>query len=252
MIASMIFFPEKEWDESPADYGLLWEDASFQTSDHVKLHGWFLKAADEKGVVLFFHGNAGNISGRLFKAKGWVERGFSVFLVDYRGYGKSEGQIQTQEDVLKDARAAWDWLIVKKSESSSIILYGESLGTHPAIVLAGENKAAALVLEAPFTSFADLAGVHYPFVPKMLVRDFIFPNLDRIHAVRCPVFILHGTNDEICPYAMAQKLFEFAPGPKELFTIPSGTHNDLPSAAGQDYWQKTAEFLAKHIGSTWP
>ena len=254
IITSMIFFPEKSFYEEPEDYGLQWEDASIKTADGIQLHGWFLKAgipgtvSGERGTLLFFHGNAGNISARLSKAKGWVDRGFSVLLVDYRGYGKSEGQIQHQEDVLKDARAAWDYLgRTRKIGPSRIILYGESLGTHPAIVLAGENKAGGLILEAPFTSFSDLACVHYPLVPKALLKDFTFPNLDRIGSIQCPVFILHGTQDEICPYVMSRELFNKAPQPKEFLEIPGGTHNGLPLECGENFWKKPAEFLAKNL-----
>ena len=249
MIRSMLFFPEKNFYEKPEDYGLLAEDVFFQTTDGVRLHGWFLKVpAPSSRFLLFFHGNAGNISGRLQKAKGWIEHGFSVLLVDYRGYGKSEGGIERGEDVLTDARASWNYLTgVKGAEPSQMVLYGESLGTHPAIVLAGEKKAAALVLEAPFTSFADLAGVHYPFVPKSFLKGFEFFNLGPIEKIQCPVFILHGTKDEICPFALARKLFDQAPPPKEFFEIAGGTHNDLPSAAGPDFWQKPFKFIAKYF-----
>lgn len=246
MIRSMLFFPEKYFYEKPEDYGLLAEDVFFQTADRVRLHGWFLKTpAPSSRFLLFFHGNAGNISGRLQKAKGWVELGFSVLLVDYRGYGRSEGMIERGEDILTDARAAWEYL--SSGDDVQIILYGESLGTHPAIVLAGEQKAAGLVLEAPFTSFVDLASVHYPFVPKGLLKNFEFSNLGPIEKIQCPLFILHGTQDKICPFTMARKLFEKAPAPKEFLEIPGGTHNDLPSAAGRDFWQKPFEFIAKNL-----
>lgn len=201
---------------------------------------------NDKGTLLFFHGNAGNISGRLFKAKGWVDRGFSVLLVDYRGYGKSEGKIEHEEDVLTDARASWNYLTgVKKAEPSKIVLYGESLGTYPAIKLAGEHHGAALILEAPFISFLELAGVHYPFVPKSLLKNFAFSNIGSIENVQCPVFILHGTKDEICPYAMAEKLFQHAPAPKEFFPVLGGGHNDLPERAGHDFWEKPYQFISK-------
>ena len=247
MIRSMIFFPEKSFHEKPGDYGLLWEDAFFQTEDKIRLHGWFLKTAQQSPrTLLFFHGNAGNISGRLFKAKGWVDRGFSVLLVDYRGYGKSEGKIEREENILTDARASWNYLTgVKKAEPSKIVLYGESLGTYPAIKLAGEHHGATLILEAPFISFLELAGVHYPFVPKSLLKNFAFSNIGSIENIQCPVFILHGTKDEICPYAMAEKLFQHAPAPKEFFPVPDGGHNDLPERAGRDFWEKPYQFILK-------
>ena len=248
MIPAMIFFPEKTFYEKPGDYGFDWEDAALQTSDGVSLHGWFLKSPENKGTLLFFHGNAGNISGRLFKAKGWVDRGFSVLLLDYRGYGQSEGQIAHEENLTRDAEAGLAWLRdTKKIPLSKIVFYGESIGTAPAIRLAVEHPAAAVILEAPFTSFAALARRHYPFVPEMLLKDFKFPNIDRIAQIKAPLFILHGERDEICPYAMAGELFEKAPEPKTFFTIPSGMHNDLPMAAGNDYWEKPRQFIAKYL-----
>lgn len=246
MIASLIFFPEKTFYEKPADYGLIAEDVRFRTEDGVSLHGWYLPAPENKAVLLFFHGNAGNISGRLSKADGWVRRGYSVFLVDYRGYGASEGRIEHQDDVIRDADAALAWLLdEKKQPLSKIVLYGESLGSHPAIRLGSEHAVAAVILEAPFTSFVDLGKIHYPVVPSAVIRDFAFPNEDFIAYLKAPLFILHGMEDEICPYAMAGELFEKAPLPKEFFSIADGMHNDLPIKAGEDYWNRPASFLEK-------
>lgn len=250
MVTSMIFFPEKTHYEFPADYGFKSEDIFFETDDGLRLHGWFLEAAEARGVILFFHGNAGNISNRLYKAKGWVDRGLSVFLVDYRGYGQSQGEIKRGDDILRDAHAAFHWLIkTKKVASWEIILYGESLGTYPAIRLAAENKVGAVVLEAPFTSFVDLGRLHYSLIPglDLLLRDFEFPNRDWIDRLKVPLFILHGTRDEICPYAMGEKLFEKAPEPKAFFSIENGAHNDLPIIAGEDYWERPYQFLERHL-----
>lgn len=246
MIASLIFFPEKTFYEKPADYDLAFEDVCLQTEDGVSLHGWYLPAAENKATLLFFHGNAGNLSGRLSKADGWVKRGYSVFLVDYRGYGRSEGKISHQDDVIRDADAAFEWLQKeKKIPVSKIVLYGESLGTYPAIRLGSENPVAAVILEAPFTSFVDLGKLHYPAVPSRVLRDFAFPNENFIQELKAPLFILHGMEDEICPYAMAGELFEKAPLPKEFFSIADGMHNDLPYKAGEDYWNRPAAFLEK-------
>ena len=244
----MIFFPEKAFYETPEDYGYTYENVDFQTEDGVRLFGWFLAAkGTEKGTLLFTHGNAGNISHRLSKVKGWVERGFSVFLIDYRGYGKSQGEIQNSEDILKDARAGLKWLHEgKKTPLSEIVLYGESLGTYPAIRLGTEQTVLAVILEAPFISFVALAGVHYPYVPKSLMKGFEFDNEKYISNFKSPVFMLHGTQDEICPYSMAEKLFEKAPEPKEFFSIPNGTHNDLPLNAGEDFWERPYEFILRN------
>lgn len=252
MITSMIFFPEKTFYEKPSDYGYDWQDVDLQTKDGVRIHGWFLKAKREKGVILFFHGNAGNISNRLSKVKGWVDRDFSVFLLDYRGYGKSEGKIENESNIYEDGETAFKWLVRKveahgRAPLQKIILYGESIGSAPAIRIASSNPVGAVILEAPFTSFFELARTHYPFVPAAFLKDFEFSNMNRIAELKAPLFILHGTRDEICPYAMAGELLEKAPEPKALFSITGGLHNDLPMAAGEDYWEKPYEFVTKHL-----
>ncbi len=248
MISSMIFFPEKEFYEKPADFGFDYEEVFLKTPDGILLHGWLLKSPQEKGVILFFHGNAGNISNRLYKTKGWIERGFSVFLIDYRGYGKSQGHITHERDVLVDAQTAFAWLAeIKKTPLDRLIFYGESLGTYPAIRMGAEKKAGGVILEAPFTSFYELAREHYPFLPAGMLKDFEFPNAQYIAQLQSPLFILHGTRDEICPYNMAGELFEKAPEPKGFLSIPNGAHNDLPMIAGEDFWDKPCEFISKYL-----
>lgn len=246
MVTSLLFFPEKDFYALPKDYGLSEEEVFFTTQDSVKLHGWFFSAPQSKAVLLFFHGNAGNISGRLHKAKGWVERGISVFLVDYRGYGKSEGSIKEGEDLLEDARSALKWLEEKKGASSQeIILYGESVGSYPAIALAREKKFAGLVLEAPFTNVLELARKHYSWVPDFLLKDFLMRNEDAIPQVQAPVFILHGDQDEICPVEFGGRLYELAPSPKEFYVVQGGHHNDLPDVARDHYFEYPFRFISE-------
>ncbi len=250
MITSLLFFPEKDIVERPEDYGLTAEDVFPVTDDGVKLHGWYFQAREAKAALLFFHGNAGNISGRIHKAKGWVERGVSVLLLDYRSYGLSDGQIQTGEDIVVDAKAGLNELMgVKKWASEKIIFYGESLGSYPATRLAVDYKAAGLILEAPFTAFTDLAAIHYPALPKFMVeamlKEFRFDNLSLIPKIQTPFFIMHGTADATCPYEMGKKLFEAAPEHKFFFSVPDAGHNNLPESAGAAYWEEPNEFLKK-------
>ena len=246
MVTSFLFFPEKDFYELPQNYGLAAEEVSLVTPDSVRLHGWFFKASPQKPILLFFHGNAGNISGRLFKAKGWIDRGVSVFLVDYRGYGKSEGKIQQGKDLLEDAHAALRWLEEnKKVTSHQIILYGESIGAYPAITLAGEKEFAGLILEAPFTTLNDLAKRHYGWVPEFALNGFQMNNDMAIPKVQAPVFILHGDQDEICPKPMGERLYELAPPPKEFYVIQGGEHNNLPQVAGGPYFDYPYDFLAR-------
>ncbi len=269
MIHSLIFYPEKDYMETPEDYRFDYEDVWLETSDKIKIHGWFLKSnpspqlspasgrgslanvpspsgrgQGEGGILLFLHGNAGNISHRLFKVKGWLDRGYSVLMVDYRGYGQSKGSIEHEDDIVKDAEAAWKWAAEK---TDRVVLLGESLGTYAAIRLAGQFPAKALVLEAPFTSFVDLGKIHYSMVPgvELLLKNFKFSNIDFIEQVKVPVIIIHGTRDEICPYEMAEKLFHKIRAPKEFVSVPGGMHNDLSIAAGDDYFEKAFRFIPK-------
>ena len=147
MIASMIFFPVKEFSARPMDFGLSAEDVWCETRDDIRIHGWFIKAEGSNLCLLLFHGNADNISIRLPKAKAWIDRGISVLLVDYRGYGKSQGTIKKGDDLYEDARAALEWLKREKNyASSNIILYGESIGSVPAIGLATQEPFKAVIL----------------------------------------------------------------------------------------------------------
>ena len=249
MVTSFLFFPEKNFLELPQDYGLSHEEVIFQTVDHVRLHGWFFAVPESEAVLLFFHGNAGNISGRLFKARGWVERGVSVFLVDYRGYGRSEGKIEKGSDLLQDTEGALHWLEEKKkTPSEKIIVYGESIGSYPAIELARRKKFAGLVLEAPFTTLSDLARIHYPWVPEMLLKDFPMKNQEVIPEVKAPVFVIHGDRDEICPNEQGERLYELAPSPKELYMVQGGHHNDLAEVAGIPYFEYPYSFFKRENG----
>lgn len=244
MIASMIFFPVREFSYQPADFGLRAEEVYCDTSDGVRIHGWFLKADSETAALLLFHGNADNISIRLPKAREWIRRGISVFLVDYRGYGKSAGKIKTAHDLILDGQAAYDWLTAHRAyEPSQVILYGESIGAFPAIQLAAKQNVKALILEAPFTSLKELAKLHYGFAPDFFLKDFDMPNEIMIQKIRCPFFLIHGAEDEIVPISMGERLFEQAPAPKEFFKVPHAHHNDLMDAGGQDFFEKPFRFV---------
>ena len=244
IVTSLLFFPDEDFIELPKNLGLVSETVEYLTDDGVKLHNWFLPAEGAKACLLFLHGNAGNISGRLPKAAGWVKRGVSVFLLDYRGYGKSEGKIDNEVDLYLDGVAALKWLKEKKGiPLSQIILYGESLGSSLATELATREKFKGLILEAPFTNLLELARHHYSWLPSFLLRDFPFNNLEKIAKIHSPFFLIHGTEDEVCPYEMGQKILAQAPEPKRLFTVPSGAHNDLRDRAGEPYFDRPYEFL---------
>jgi len=246
MINSLLFFPETNYYALPPDFGLKQEEVFLTTSDGTRLAGWFFNAPAPQATLLFLHGNAGNVSGRLFKAKGWFDLGVSVFLLDYRGYGKSEGKIKKGADLIEDARAALRWLEeTRQIPSDKIILYGESLGSYPAVELAREKKFAGLVLEAPFTTLLELARTHYSWVPELLLKDFQMKNEALIGMAQAPVFVLHGNKDDICPVEMGEQLYELAPAPKEFYVVQGGGHNDLPEVAQEAYFKNPYLFLVK-------
>jgi hypothetical protein len=246
MIASMLFFPSREFAYQPADFGLQFEEVWCETQDHVRLHGWFLKAENNATdlCLLFFHGNAGNISIRLSKAREWINRGVSVFLIDYRGFGRSAGKMHSGNDIYLDAQAAYRWLNVEKTyKPAQIILYGESVGSVPAIELATRESVKGLVLEAAFTSLKEVAKIHYGFAPDFLLQNFQFPNEEKISKIKCSAFIIHGTADEIIPFSMGERLFKAAPGPKEFLPVSGGHHNDLEETGGRAFFDQPFHFL---------
>lgn len=251
MIASMIFFPVQEFSVRPEDFGLQAEEVLCKTQDKIKLHGWFFQAEEIKpntasSCLLLFHGNAGNISDRLPKAEAWVKRGVSVLLIDYRGYGKSEGKIEKGNDLFQDARAALNWLKNQKAYSSDrIILYGESIGSVPAVELAAHEAFKAVILEAPFTSLKEVAKRHYGIVPDFMIQDFLLDNETKIASLKSPVFILHGTEDEVVPFEMGKRLFEKAPEPKHFLEVKKAHHNDISVVGGADFFEAPYQFAVK-------
>jgi uncharacterized protein len=243
ILASMVFYPIPEYGALPQDFGLRQEDAWPLTEDGVKIHGWFFQAPNATTSLLFLHGNATNISGVLPYAKAWVDRGVSTLLLDYRAYAQSEGSIKKGSDIFLDAEAGVKWLEEKGFKRDQIILWGQSIGSAPATELAQHNKYKALVLESPLNSLKALAKLHYGIAPGFIFKDFPFENEEKIGAIQCPLFILHGTKDDVCPFWMGQKLFDAARGRKEMLAIEGANHNNADSLAGDDFFEKPYRFI---------
>jgi fermentation-respiration switch protein FrsA (DUF1100 family) len=198
------------------------------TPDGLTLNAWFQPPADaSRPVMLFLHGNAGHIGHRAGRLAELAESGWGSLLLDYRGFGGNPGS-PSENGVAIDARAAYDALRRMGIAESRIVLWGESLGTAIAVRLATEVPAAALILEAPFTSMADMARRRYSFVPiDTLLRDR-FDSIARIASLRLPMLIVHGTEDALIPPAMGQRLADTATMADRTFRlIPGATHLDL-------------------------
>lgn len=241
MEGRLIYFPVRALDANPGDYGLQAEELRLTAEDGVRIHSWWVRGGGER-VVLFFHGNAGNISHRLERAKLFAERlGLDVLLVDYRGYGLSEGR-PTEAGLYRDARSAYQAAIGRGLRPEQIILFGESLGSAVALQLALERPCGAVVLETPFLSVPALARKYYPFVPGFLIRTR-FDTESKIARLDVPKLLIAAGEDEIVPSSHARRLFELALPPKELYVIPGATHNDTYAAGGDEYFDRWRKFL---------
>jgi hypothetical protein len=222
-----IYFPTKEIHHTPKAVGLAFQDIHLTTDDGITLHGWLMPAPRSRFTLLHFHGNAGNISHRLHLYEQWQRMGLSIFAIDYRGYGKSEG-VPSEAGFHSDARAAWSELVRKqKIPPSQIIIAGRSLGCAVATKLATETEPAALVLETPFTNIPDMVAEHYPWiVPIRFLVQSRFDTLDLIGRVHAPTMVISAGNDEVVPMAMGKKIYAAANSPRQFVTL-SGNHNDF-------------------------
>lgn len=172
-----VYLPRRTLDASPADIGLRYQSIHFMARDGVRLHGWYVPARAKRGVLLFFHGNAGNISHRLDSLRIFNRLGLSTFIIDYRGYGLSEGT-PSEAGTYQDAEAAWRLLTEqRRHDASEIVVFGRSLGAAVAVWLAARHRPAGLIAESTFTSIRDLARVHYPFLPTGLLVRIEYPTL---------------------------------------------------------------------------
>lgn len=243
----LIFFPSRELEVTPSALGLRHEELTLVTADDERLHAWFLPSpiqpAGPRYTVLVCHGNAGNISHRLDRTLLMhANLATDVLLFDYRGFGNSSGR-PGEEGTYEDVRAAYRYLVGERGvDEQRIILFGESLGAAVALQLALEVDAAALVLEAPFTSIRDMARAAYPFVPNGWVKTR-YASIEKIPALRMPLLVLHGTNDRTVPFTQGQSLFGAAPEPKRFFPIQGAGHSDTFIIGAGEYWQTWKDFL---------
>ncbi|MDO3377609.1 alpha/beta hydrolase [Geoalkalibacter halelectricus] len=244
---TFLFFPTAQILWTPDQRGLPYEDVWLDTEDGVRVHAWFVpgRADDDLPALLFFHGNAGNISHRVHNLELLHHRlGLPVLILSYRGYGQSQGRAGEQ-GLYKDARAAQAWLEQRGYGAERQIYFGRSIGAAVALQLAVERPPAGLILESPFTSIADMGRHHYRFLYALLgwMVDARFDNRSKIDAIRSPLMIIHGQRDNIVPPRMGEELHDLAPEPKKLVWLPRAGHNDTLDANPDIYWDAWREFL---------
>ena len=211
----------------------------FAAADGTSLFGWFWPAQSGRATVLYLHGNAGHIGHRTGKLRPLVDAGYGLLLVEYRGYGGQTGR-PTETGLYADGQGALDWLQNRLGGTEDIVLYGESLGTGVASWLAVHQAVAGVILEAPFTSIADIAQAQYPILPAQWLVTDRFDNLARIADIDAPVLILHGEADGLIPPDHGRTLAEEGPTSR-LVTFPEGGHSDLFEHGA---WPVVAEWLS--------
>ncbi len=240
-----VYYPMKEVAGTPSDLGLAYQDVFPVTDDHVRLHGWFLPFSNAAKTLLIFHGNAGNIGHRLPWLKQLHDTGANVLIIDYRGFGRSEGA-PFEKGLYKDARAAYAWWQQRpESKEEKLILVGESLGGAVAIELAAHLPVAGLILQSTFTSAWDMAKTIMPLGLLQPLTGVRFDSADRITQITCPKLIIHGDRDNIVPFRLGKKLFDLAQKPKEFYEVPGASHNDLLWVAGPEYDARVRSFLTR-------
>jgi fermentation-respiration switch protein FrsA (DUF1100 family) len=254
-----IFFPARAIETTPKDFQLGYQDVVLpiptKTGAAETVHGWWIPALErsvnrrESGkVLLYLHGNGLNVGANVEHANRFHRLGLSVFLIDYRGYGKSQGDFPSESRVYEDAQLAWDYLVKQRGiKPSQIYIYGHSLGGAIAIDLAVRHpEAAGLIVEGSFTSARAMvdfqAGVYRVFPIDLLLTQR-FDSIAKVDRLQMPVLFIHGIADTVVPTQMSKKLFDAAPEPKQLYIVPDGGHNNSAQIGGAEYLLRVRQFL---------
>ena len=255
-----IFFPGGFEYLTPAPFHVpfqdVWIPVSFSQQENAaspgdsspeKLHGWWLPNPSSNRVLLYLHGNGGNIASNLEHAVRLRNFGASVLIVDYRGYGRSTRRFPSEARVYEDAEAAWQYLVrEQKIEPKKIIIYGHSLGAAIAIELASHHpEAAGLISESAFTSIEDMAKAEraYSYFPIHLLVHEKFASLSKMPSIKIPILFIHGASDELVSFHMSEQLYAAASGAKQLVLIEGAGHEDCATVGGEKYKRAVESFL---------
>ena len=239
--------PGRELNATPRHIGLDYQSLRIVTEDDVRLHAWFVPHPRARATLIFFHGNAGNISHRLDSLRQFHGLGLSVLLFDYRGYGESEGE-PTEAGLHRDAAAVLAYAEnILKLDARKLVLFGRSLGASLAAWSARHKRVGAVILESGFISASALAADLYPFLPARLLTRLEYRTLESLADLRSPVLVVHSRDDEIIPFSHGQRLYEAAPAPKAFLEL-RGSHNLGFIESEADYLRQLDSFLTRHIG----
>jgi fermentation-respiration switch protein FrsA (DUF1100 family) len=244
----LIYYPDPT-HYTPAEVGLSGvREVNLQTPDGVKLVAWESKPARGQPTLLYFHGNAGGLAGRAERIRRFANDGLGVLMLAYRGYGGSEGS-PSEAAFIADAQLAYDYLVKEGTQPRQIVAYGESLGTGVAVQLAASRQVGGVILDAPYTSLADIGEELYPFIPVRLFLTDRFASDQHIAGIHAPLLIMHGDRDRTIPLALGQRLFAVAPEPKQMRIIKGAGHSDIYSFGAMQY---VRDFLDSTVRQTEP
>ena len=248
MQARYLYYPEREISADPSQVNLAYRDVMLDTADGEKIAAWFVPAANEAEAasLLFFHGNAGNISDRLGSIQTFHELGLNVLIIDYRGYGRSSGK-PSEKGTRLDAEAAWTYLTGELAiPPERIIIFGRSLGGGVAVSLAASHQPALLVVESSFTSTMDMGQRMFPLLPVHLLCRHRYDSEKTLKSVHCPVLVAHGPDDATIPFAHGRRLHAAANEPKQFVTLQGG-HNDGGMDSDRAYQRLLREWVATYV-----
>ncbi len=247
--SSLIYYPDmpgRNLVATPENIGLKYQNVQLVTADGINLHGWFIPSSSAKGTVVFFHGNAGNISHRLESIDVFNELDLNVFIIDYRGYGQSEGKL-TEKGTYRDAEAAWIYLTETRGISAKkIIIFGRSLGASIATWLASKHPPAGLVIESGFTSIPSMAKRIYPFLPVRWLTYFQYDTKKNVTKISCPILVVHSKNDEIIPFEEGREIYNAAPETRQFLELQGG-HNEGFLISGSIYVEGLRSFISENL-----
>jgi hypothetical protein len=248
----LIYFPTRVREDAPTPHvqgASVVEEVWLEAPDGVRVHGIYAGAEGAFADLLFFHGNAGDLYDRLDNVSVLVTMGLNVLIMDYRGYGKSEGK--PSEGVLyEDGMLAYRYLTEERGvDPARLVIFGRSLGGAVAIELATRQPAAALVAESSFTSAQDLAKLHYSFLPGMLIGSMThkFDSISKVPDLRSPALFIHGEKDTIVPARMGRRLYEAAAEPKDWYEVRGADHNDMLMIGGAEYFRRLIDFVKRYV-----
>jgi uncharacterized protein len=245
----LIYTPTANHKHTPKSFGLRSEEVWIPVTDNAKIHGWWLQNPKAKKTILYLHGIGLNIGSNIEQAKHLYDQGFSVLLIDYRGYGKSDGPFPSEQRISEDVEAAWNAMVNSQQiKPRDIVLYGHSLGGAIAIDLATRYpEAGALIVQGSFTTMQDMAMLrqHNRLFPLSLLLHERYDSIHKVPKLRMPVLYIHGLEDSTIPARMSEALLARSPQPKKLFLVPNGTHEN-----GDIFWEAgTAEVIKQFINS---